>query len=541
MSSTDRVSPELREVEKEIDNYYKSNPLLKLPFATAAWYLLSSAEEYMLIEQMGGVGRVQDIHNLGSDFITEIEHSMSWIYCECAQGGQITFAKDNNLYKASRDLFELGRKYDLFKFAYKCASDGVLELELQGSIIQPTGEFFTKIEYEAYNILIDSRQPEEAQFELNPHNFPMGAIQHSLKVKGDRFRYKLNPKMVADMKMYLEPLFDKMFILPSTWEFSCYTLGDFRKVFEVVCAISHIHWSARHVASNLGCEDKGYLDSFYVLTFDELLNRVIRYTGLSKEKVQNVLDDLTYGNRGIKRPVPALQPLIKLNSEYYAIVPNVWICSAAERNFISLINRFQPDKDIYDIYKNKKECLQKVRFEPQLSHRGFNYYSGIVENLTDVDLAIVSHSEKACLLLELKWFMAPTTGQERIHKSDEIKNGITQVLKLKQMFLDNYQPLLNVLNIDSTYRFAGVVVSENWIGYGNVQSSEVPVIRINHLIEKIKTTDSLRSTMDWLIDRKYLPKEGEHFTVSRPKKRIGNWYLKWYGIQDHCTNVFFPL
>ena len=38
--------------------------------------------------------------------------------------------------------------------------------------------------------------------------------------------------MVADMKTYLQPLFDKMFLLPSEWEFSRYTLGDFRKVFE---------------------------------------------------------------------------------------------------------------------------------------------------------------------------------------------------------------------------------------------------------------------------------------------------------------------
>ena len=46
MKTTDNVSDELREVEKEIDNYYKSNPLLKLPFATAAWSLLASGENW---------------------------------------------------------------------------------------------------------------------------------------------------------------------------------------------------------------------------------------------------------------------------------------------------------------------------------------------------------------------------------------------------------------------------------------------------------------------------------------------------------------
>ena len=222
-------------------------------------------------------------------------------------------------------------------------------------------------------------------------------------------------------------------------------------------------------------------------------------------------------------------------------MPNIWICSAAERNFISLVNRLPSEKEIYEKYVNEKEGLMKERIRTRLSDTDFKSYSGNVGNLTDVDLAIVSHSENACLLLELKWFIAPTTGQERIHKSKEIKDGITQLLKLKQMFLDTSRPLLDILNIDSTYRLEGIVVSENWIGYGNVQLPEVPVIRVNHFIEKLKTTDSLRSTMDWLKERKYLPKEGEHFTVSRPKTRISNWHLKWYGIQDHSKSVFFPL
>ena len=36
MKTTDNVSDELREVEKEIDNYYKSNPLLNV-LPTVFW------------------------------------------------------------------------------------------------------------------------------------------------------------------------------------------------------------------------------------------------------------------------------------------------------------------------------------------------------------------------------------------------------------------------------------------------------------------------------------------------------------------------
>ena len=125
MDITDSVSPELQEVEKEIDNYYKSNPLVKLPFATAAWSLLAYAEEYMLNQYTNGVSSIQDIHALSSDFITELEHSVLWIYRKCEQGGKISYAYNSDLYKASKELFELGQKYDWFIFCiYMCQPRG---------------------------------------------------------------------------------------------------------------------------------------------------------------------------------------------------------------------------------------------------------------------------------------------------------------------------------------------------------------------------------------------------------------------------------
>ena len=349
----------------------------------------------------------------------------------------------------------MGQKYDWVVFAFTCASgeDKVLDLELQGSTIQPTGDFFASIEYEAYNILVDAHEPEEAQFDLNPDDFPATAILDSVRVQGDRFRYELNPKMVADMKKYLQPLFDHMFLLPSEWQFSYYTLGDFQKVFETVCAIAHIHRAAHIIAMNQGVTHKGYLDSIYVKTYGRLIRCVARYSDMSPVKVKSVLDDLTYGDSGIEKPIPALQPLIKLNSKHYAIVPHIWICSSAERNFTALLNRMQnQNQKIYAEFTNQKEDLMKERFTTSLCDKDFKFISSNITNLTDVDLAIVNHSEKACLLLELKWFIAPTTARERINKSKEIKKGICQILKLKQAFMENgehftvHRPLTTIGN-----------------------------------------------------------------------------------------------
>lgn len=107
--------------------------------------------------------------------------------------------------------------------------------------------------------------------------------------------------------------------------------------------------------------------------------------------------------------------------------------------------------------------------------------------------------------------------------------------------MNNHKPLLKKLNIDSSYRLEGIVVSENWIGYGNVQNPEVPVILVDHLIAKLKATESIRSTMDWLKNREYLPKEGKDFEVHGITSTIGKWSLKWSTTRPLIEDAFFPL
>ena len=176
-----------------------------------------------------------------------------------------------------------------------------------------------------------------------------------------------------------------------------------------------------------------------------------------------------------------------------------------------------------------------------LSVQGFRFLWRDVQGLPDVDLAIISDSEKTCLLLELKWFIGPTEPREIIEKSEEIKKGISQSLILKRAFLNKHTQLLEKLQIDSSYELEAVVVSENWVGYANIQNPIIPVILADHLIAKLKVTDGLQSTVKWLRARKYLPKKGEHFETAKHAATVGKWTVDWYEIQLLIRDAFFPL
>ena len=542
MKTPDKVSPELRKIEKEVDNYYKSNPLLKLPFATAAWFFLASADLKTLMDQFRQLTS-QEQETMGNNFVNELKHPMSWLFGACKQGGQIPFAYDDKVFQASRALFKLGKKYQWFEAAYTFASHGWVELGLEGSTIQPIGDIFTEMEYEAYDRLIRAHQSDEALSLVDFSNFPTNAVGHSVKIKGDRFKYKLNPRIVSDTIKFMRPAFDIMFSLPIEWQFSRYSLGAFQSVFKVISAIAYIHAMVRREVMSLGHEYNkvGYADSIYVPTCDELLRRVVRYSGVSDTKVRSIFDDLTYGNRGIKHLDPALQPLIKLDSQHYAIMPHLWLLLNPERNLTVLFNRLPSERKIYAKLVDEKEDLMRKHFAVNLPDKDFKFICGNVAKLPDIDLAIVDDSEKACLLLELKWFIAPAEFREVVEKSKEIKKGIDQSLKFKEAFRDSHEPLLKKLGIDVSYRLETIVVSQNWIGEANVQNPEVPVIRADHLIAKLKATESLRSTMDWLKNREYLPKEGKDFEVHGITSTIGKWSLKWSTTRPLIENAFFPV
>ena len=542
MDTTDNVSPKLRKIEKEIDDHYKSNPLIQLPFATAAWSLLAFAE-LMMLRDSGQQRTSQELETMGDNFVNELKEPMFWLFRTCGQGGQIPSPYDDDVFQASWDLFTLGKKIQWFEAAYTYASRGWIELELQGTTIQPTKEFFKGMEYRAYGRLMKAHESDKGIALVNRSNFELqtDTIRHSVKVTGDRFRCKLNPKIVSDMIKTMRPGYDIAFSLPPEWQFSHYSLGDFRRVFESILAIAFIYLIARGIAIEKGCDNMGYLDSIYMPTHSELKSRIVRYSGVSEAQVQSIFDDLTYGSRGIKYPDPALQPLIKLDSKHYAIMPSLWINLSPERNLTVLLNKLPSEKKIYQKLTHKKEDLMKQRFTADLSNKNFRLISGRVANLPDVDLAIVNDSEKSCLLLELKWFIGPAEIREIIERSEEIEKGISQVLKLKQAFANNHRPLLDKLKINSSYRFDAVVVSENWIGDANVQSPEVPVIRADHLIAKLKATETLRSTADWLKARKYLPQEGKDFEVHGITSQIGKWNLKWFTTRALIEDIFFPL
>lgn len=507
MNNNDPVSFELRQVENEIDNFYKSNILMSLPFAEAVWYLLAFYEDIQFKELISSNDPSPHSAAVLADFlVTTLEHPLLWIWKTCKLGGTAPQSYNAEKYKASWDLADLGKNYLPFDTAFTYASRGRIKLELKNNELHAVKNFFTDSRYEAYDRLVkpkhlssDSAAPQIREL-----------IEKTVIVSGDKFRYSAGRKVFEKASKILSFISEERFELPENWRFPKYNLKEFRRVASTLTTLTFVHFAARLTAISKGCKRLGYPNSVLVINHKDLIWDITRYSGVSFEATANIVSDLTYGNKSIRKPDPALQPIIKINKTQYILAPSIFLSSSMERNFIVLINRL-PDKAYKSLYSkivDEKEDFMRENIKHKLKGLGFRFFSGkfsTSENLPDIDLAIISESEKVVLLLELKWFIEPSEPREVLEKSEEISKGISQAKLLAGAYVQKPDMFVSLLQIDKNFHVSFAVASQNSIGEEQVQDPNVPVIRVEHLIEKLKSEKEFKKVIGWLSSREYLP------------------------------------
>jgi hypothetical protein len=525
------IPVELRRVEHEIDRFHRANPLMQRSFMEAAWYFMAFCEDMVVKEiTTSDTSALQRGAVIADQLVESMKWPLRWLRNACGAGGEVPSEIESSSYRASWDLWKLSGKYHFFESAFTYACAGVTRLELHGREIRSAPDLRDDTQYDAYDRLVN---PELLQTPLEADEF-LERIAHTVRVSGSKFSYDLSPRIVSEGLDAMQPKLDWKLKLPGEWELGRYRLSDFQRVAGVLYVLAFIHFQARMIAAERGCLALGYSRSLLVMGREELIKRLARYTGLRVEIIDTLVEDLTYGARGILQPDPALQPLISLSKSRYCISPNLILASATERNLIVLLNRLPDEKKAYSRLSQMKESLSRERMELSLQGLGLRFWSGKVpgwDHLADIDLALISDEEKQCLLLELKSFVGPAEVREVIERTEEIERGIQQIIKIREAVNLDPGPLQKELAIDSSYKLTWAVSSETSVGAAYAQRPEVPVARSPHLVRKLKLVSSLAAVCEWLTERRYLPTEGVHYRVVEVKAEIDGWIVPWFGIE----------
>lgn len=259
-------------------------------------------------------------------------------------------------------------------------------------------------------------------------------------------------------------------------------------------------------------------------------SRLRRYTGIRTDALEKILSLITFGSSGVRDPDVATQPLVDLRNGCFALSPFVWLNINAERNLCVLLNQIPEQRNIYERLKNEKERLLREEMRSFLVPLGFDVRTGELDG-TDVDIAIIDRAGRVCLCLELKWFIEPAEIREVREKTRELSTGVSQAKRIDALHQRRDGRLDTLLQIDDGYLFRAAVASHNWIGHADAQDDGVPIIKVWHLLNKIRDTGSLLEACDWMFDRGYLPKEGVDFAIVPIEISCGSWRCEWYGIK----------
>lgn len=530
------VAPELRKAEIDVDRAHLENKLVGKPFSEAAWYFLASCEEHLFASMFNPVRHANPPSTYESgahaDFIiTAAKSPLFWLWKACGDNGDIPTEYRSDMYEAALQLLKLSDDYLAFEAAYTYASIGAIRLSLDGTMIIPDPALRNDVRYEAYDRLVDMGGGKRVGDDVKRLDSEIAA---SLTLRGKRFSYRLSPRLVRIAVDSMDTSLSPGPTLPAEWQFSRYSLGDFRRWARVLCGLCLIHVIARARAAYQGLPGIGYADSLLIMGRKEIRKRLTRYTGLPQATVKALIEDLTYGAREMRLPDPILQPLVPLLPDRYAIAPNLVLNSSMERNFAVLMNRIPQERAIYSKLSEERESLSRTRIIDAISSLTIRHWYGKITSWTeapDIDLALMEESSKECLILELKSFVGPAEIREAWDRSKEIAQGISQIRLRRKLANSRLEELHSVLDIDRRWSITWTVASESSVGAAFVQVDDVPVVRTPHLIQKITRNRGLRGIGVWLEERAYLPKEGKHYEVVDVRPKLAGWTIKWHNIR----------
>lgn len=518
----------VKEAEEEIDRSFASNALKNEGYAQAVWTLLSMNEDYS-VKVMSR--HPEDLDIFADTHMNALTYPLRVCQRECVNEPRKLVKKlINGHYQLACAWIELAvHGYFNFHSLFPLWHRGKLELTVEEKRLIVKTPPRNKA-YEAYNrVFPKDAKPEKAQDTPAPDFSELVAPKTT--VGSDWFRVNFDPRLVAGLVSLLTPVVRRQHRLPDGWTFGGFTLGQFKTVMITVQAMM-IGWStARYGLAEAGMPGMGYTSSIWVVSKDELAARLRRYTSVEVAALKTILELLTFGSNGIRNPDIATQPLIDLRNGDYALSPFVWMATNPERNFCALLNQIPEHRKVYSRLINEKEALLRKEIEDFLAPLGLDARYGELDG-TDLDLGIVDRKARCCLCLELKWFIEPAEIREIEERTEELKNGVLQAKRLRTLFERRDDRLLrDVLRIEPDYCFRTAVASHNWIGHAEAQDEDVPIIKVWHLLYQIRDCGSLRETMDWLSQRKYLPVEGTDFNVQPMETSCGGWTCDWYGIE----------
>lgn len=319
-------------------------------------------------------------------------------------------------------------------------------------------------------------------------------------------------------------------VLPSEWKLGEFTLGEFRIFWNMIRAKAYIH---SIVCMKSGVSGGAVNDCVIVVSPDEIVRLVKKYTSLEEVTIKALVKFLTYNEECYKKNVDVIwSPFIELNNRLLAISPNLVLTSNPERNLISLINKV--NSKAYSNLSVQKEKIMVDNIEEEIcvySNIIFRKNRPLPDRLPDMDIVIFDTESSSLLICEAKWLLETDSISEVCERDKDIQKGLRQAEDIQSYAEKNIEDLLNRAYGKNDYRPKTIytcVVTKNNIGTSKLNIGRAMVIDKEKLCEIIKNNNgNIQKTIKEIKNGAYLNDIKVNYRIEKREIQYGEYFFKF--------------
>ncbi len=518
----------IREIEKEVDDYYLSSSYIKRPLQQAIFDLLRAFETANHLSTYVDVisGGTRSYDGTKRDLMDAINMALHWVYSKNEDIGQFSFGfEDTDCEQALMFLYKYALPYSKVCDAYVAFSRGRFEATVGGKDGKEI--FFRSVGAQGIAFEEEMNEFFEKSSSLNEYAKKVGDVMtkntdliqdliSGIYFEEGRLCYEITEDIIGAFKKVADIRWDETSILPKNWEFSNFYLEDYRKCWSALFILSYIH-----SIICMNCKDAlAYKDNVIVQKKDELISFICSYIKNEEDGdynleyknlkgiVTSIIDLITF-NPSQRHGDIMYQPIVVMN-DWTFITPSLFINGVPERNLIALIQQLKEKDKKHFKEVNSLEKLMREQIEESISMREDRitlcHDIEIKENgktKTDVDFGVYDEMTNSVLLCEMKWLLSADASTEVYAREDDVDHGCKQVEDAVGYAMINSQEFMKKafdVEITEPVEFFCCVVTK-----ADVRSNNrlVPVVSQRKLKELIESEKRYREIFEIIRNKEY--------------------------------------
>ena len=538
---------QIREIEKEIDNYFLSLSFMQLPRPIAIQYLLIAYEDTNRLPFLLGTnipaGESKHL-TLVQNSKHSLTHSINWASkITKTVPEEIIKDIDGDKYTITGEFSYLAFSYHGAVSAYTMWSRGVAE----ATMVNKNTVHFKYPEEEArydmleMNISVENKEihsEEENRTDDGHMRNARIAIEKSVKQTGPyTITYSTEGIDCDEIIKIAHKKIKGQTIPPTNWRFYNITTEYFEKFWSALISICRLHcFALRYAALNMRIKGGAVASTIIVYTKGNWIRQLSKWTGLSKQIISQILGYHTYSIEH-KKPDIVVTHFIFITEKHLALAPTLIKTSNLGRNLLKqLANNYSDEYDrnsgvfADNMISGFCKSIRRKYFEIYPNHKIPDN-----EELPDIDICLLDERNQQVMLCEFKWTIPAAEPYEALEKREREKKALGQLGLLKEYFRDNPTKILDVLNYDRQIVYDNmffVIVLKNSVGTAFMFNKDIPIVEYSIFCKLLNENESLEEVFKCIRERKFLPKKNVDFEVKNIECEIGKFKIIWEGCRQ---------